>query len=104
MDFTVDPRAVYSPSTGQTTESKTHKLNKLRETSQEFEAMYINEMYKAMRKTVPESELIEKNSAEKMYQEMQDMEMARSISQGQGVGIADAIYNQMAPLIEQQKP
>ena len=61
------------------------------------------EMVKAMRKNVPEGGLFEKDNATEIFQEMMDMETAKSITQGPGLGIATAIYEQMAPLIESKK-
>ncbi len=77
------------------TDPKTHKLQKLRQSCREFEAIYVNEMYKSMRKSIPESGLFEKDMADTLYQEMLDMEMARETAKGDGMGIGKAMYEQL---------
>jgi len=52
-------------------------------------------MLKEMRKTVPESE--SSNSyAMGVYQELLDEEISKTASKGRGIGIADAMYNQLS--------
>lgn len=68
---------------------------KLREACEGFESMFLNMMLKEMRKTVPESE-IGNSYAMEMYQEMLDDEIAKTASKGKGIGIADAMYNQLS--------
>ncbi len=92
MDFKINPRTVYS-ATSPISDSQNRRLEKLRESSEELEAIFLNEMYKAMRKAMPEDGLFPKTDAEKMFQEMQDMEMVRTISRTKSVGL------QMAPLV-----
>ena len=70
-------------------------LLSLRKSCREFEAIYIQEMYKAMRKTVPDSGLFEKDMASGLYREMLDMEMAKATAAGKGTGIGEAMYQQM---------
>lgn len=103
MDFKIDPRIHISPATQQTDNRKARDLESLKESTQEFEALYVMEMYKAMRKAVPEGGLLEKSNAEAIYQDMLDMEMAKEASRGKGLGIAQAMYDQLAPLIENKK-
>jgi flagellar protein FlgJ len=70
-------------------------LQSLRKSCREFEAIYIQEMYKAMRKTVPDSGLFEKDMASELYREMLDMEMAKTTAADKGTGIGEAMYQQM---------
>ncbi|SCG81878.1 hypothetical protein DW1_0257 [Proteiniborus sp. DW1] len=63
---------------------------------QEFEAIFTHMLLKAMRSTVPESELIEKTTATEIFEDMYDQELATTLSKGQnGLGIAQMLYNQM---------
>lgn len=100
MNFKIDPRTALSGATLPIEHKNIRQLEKLKESAKELEVHFLNEMMKAMRKTVPESELFDKNSAEKIYEEMQDKEFAKAMSDSHDIGIASAIYNQMAPLIE----
>ncbi len=100
MDLSIDPRS----SIRQTSDDpKQRNLDKLRESCREFEAIYVQEMFKAMRKTVPESGLFEKKDMENnFYKEMLDMEMARTTAAGKGMGIGEAMYNQLKEQVSAQ--
>jgi len=103
MDFKIDPRTLTSHATMPTVDRKTRDLQSLKESSQEFEALFVMEMFKTMRQSVPEGGLFEKSQSTEIFTEMLDMETAKSATQGKGLGIADAMYNQMADLIEKKK-
>lgn len=68
---------------------------KLREACEGFESLFLNMMLQKMRKTVPESELTS-SYAMSTYQEMLDENIAETVSKGRGIGIADAMYNQLS--------
>ncbi len=98
MNLKIDPRSTIAENSlnNKTDAVQTKELQTLRKSCREFEAIYVNEMYKSMRKTVPESGLFEKKgSAEEVYQEMLDMEMARQTASGDGMGIGKAMYQQL---------
>jgi peptidoglycan hydrolase FlgJ len=78
-------------------------LQSLRKSCRDFEAIYVQEMYKAMRKTVPDGGIMEKNMANGLYKEMLDMEMAKATAAGKGIGIGEAMYQQMKGKIENKK-
>jgi len=103
MDLKIDPRIVISPSTHTSTDRKERDLQSLKESSRQFETLYVMEMMKAMRKSIPEGGLFEKSMSTEIFQEMIDMETAKSATRGPGLGLATAIYDQMAPLIENKK-
>ncbi len=103
MDFKIDPRMLISPKPPTTSDRKTQDLKALRDSSRQLESLFVMEMMKAMRKTIPEGGLFEKSTSTEIYQEMLDMETAKATAAGPGLGIADAIYKQMAPLIEKKK-
>ena len=103
MDFKIDPRTQPSHSTQPVTDKKSKSLESLKKSSQEFETLFVMEMFKAMRKTVPDDGLFEKNSATEMFTEMLDTETAKAATSGKGLGIGEAMYNQMAELIEKKK-
>jgi len=68
---------------------------KLRDASQLYEKRFLNEMVKAMRKTVQHSDLQKQSFAEKIYKDKLFDKYVNSWSQKGGVGIADIIYNQL---------
>lgn len=103
MTFKIDPRIALSRSTQLPTPDKSRDLKALRESSREFETLFVNEMLKAMRKSVPDGGLFEKSNATEMYREMLDMETAKAVTKGKGLGLGEAMYNQLAHLIENKK-
>ncbi len=102
MNIKIDPRISESISVTKTSTppSQAKNLKDLRESTREFEAIYINEMYKAMRKSVPEDGLFKTDSATKMYQEMMDMELARTTANGKGMGLGEAMFDQLKDKIK----
>ncbi len=105
MDFTLRP-TIPAPFRGKSIDSsndKQRQLKALRESTREFEALYVNEMFKAMRKTIPEGGLFEKNMTTDIFQEMMDMELARETAKADGIGLGLAMYNQMKGVIENKR-
>ena len=103
MDFKVDIRTQQSALLNTDTGRKGRDLAKLKEACSEFEAIYLNEMFKSARQTIPEGGLFEKSNATHIFEDMQDMERARNMSKNASIGIADTMYKQMAQHIENKK-
>ena len=82
-----DPRAVKS--------RKGQDIGKLRETTQQFEAIFIQQMYKEMRKTIPDDGLIQRGNADEIYAQMLDLEAAKVTAQQGGIGLADLMMEQL---------
>ncbi len=98
MSVHIDPQAalaISQPVAEQPSPAKSKNLKQLRQSTRDFEALYINEAYKSMRKNVPDGGLLKKSHSEKMFQEMLDMEMAREAAAGDGMGIGEAMYDQL---------
>ncbi len=75
----------------------TGRAKNLRAVAQEFEALFMNQIMKGMRKTVPESGLLsDKSQAQTIFRDMFDTEVTKSGSRaGHGIGLADLIVKQM---------
>ncbi|WP_448872777.1 rod-binding protein [Desulfobulbus propionicus] len=71
----------------------------LKKSCQDFEAIFIQSMFKAMRKTIPDGGLFAKDHATEMYQDMLDQEVASTIAQRQSLGLAEQMYRQMEKLL-----
>jgi flagellar protein FlgJ len=69
----------------------------LKQTAQQFEAYFLQEMMKSMRKTIEKSDLIEQGSVE-FYEEMMDKELAMSMSRRGGIGLAQSLEAQILRL------
>jgi len=64
-------------------------------TAQEFEAIFVQQMFKEMRRTIPEGGLLPKGNAEEIFTSMQDMEAARQLTTHGGIGLAEVLAAQM---------
>jgi flagellar protein FlgJ len=75
----------------------------LKKSCQDFEAIFIQSMFKSMRKTVPDGGLFEKDTAHEIYQDMLDSEISTEISRRQSMGLAEQMYRQMEKLLPDSK-
>lgn len=80
-------------------DNKESEKKRLKEVSQDFEALMINQMLKEMRKTVNKSELINGGVAEEIFEDMLYDEYAKEFSKTKSFGLAETIYNQMEKYI-----
>ncbi len=62
---------------------------KLRDVCEQFEAVFVNMLFKEMRKTVQEGGLVEKSQARETFEGMLDEEMSKKVTEGGGIGLAD---------------
>ncbi len=69
---------------------------KLKKACQEFEGYYLQQLFKEMRKTVPEGTLLEKSQGREIFEDMLYEEHAKNISSGKGMGLADMLYKQLS--------
>lgn len=67
----------------------------IRRVSREFEALMVNEMLKAMRKTVGKDPLLGGGNAEEIYRSMLDQEYAQAIALQGGLGLAPLIEREL---------
>jgi soluble lytic murein transglycosylase-like protein len=63
--------------------------------AQDFEAMFLNELFKAMRKTVSGSDLTESSQGREIFTDMLDTEYAQMASKQGSTGLAKLIYSQI---------
>ncbi len=61
----------------------------------QFEAIFLQQMMQAMRKTVPESDVMPRSYANNMYDSMMDQAIAESGSKQAPLGLAINIYRQL---------
>jgi flagellar protein FlgJ len=74
---------------------------KLHKACQGFEAIMLKQLLTTMRKSVPKGGLFKTGYAEDMYNSMHDEQLAKSLSSGKGMGIADMMYKQVSGEIKQ---
>jgi len=83
--------AVKGPDTGNKVDDA-----KLKEACQGFEEIFINMMLKEMRKGIPRSGLFPDSLQKDIYTGMFDQQIAREISTGKGIGIAEMLYERLS--------
>lgn len=66
--------------------------------AQQFEGMLVQEMLKSMWSTVPQKGLLSGSYEEGMYRDLFNEALAKSISEGQGMGIKDIILKDLNTL------
>ncbi|MBN2898227.1 MAG: rod-binding protein [Clostridia bacterium] len=67
----------------------------LKDACEQFESVFLNMMLQTMRKTIPESDLVEKSQGTKTFESMLDEEYSKSLAKGGGIGLADVLFNQL---------
>ncbi len=79
-------------------------LEGLKKAATEFEAVFLNSLMKAMRRTVPDNKLFNSTGPTKFYQQMQDAEMAKAMASGHNqMGIAAMIVRQFKDTVSTEK-
>lgn len=68
----------------------------LKKACRNFEAIILQQMLTAMRKSVPKSGLIDSGFAQDMYQSMADESLAQEMANSRGIGLADALFLQLS--------
>jgi peptidoglycan hydrolase FlgJ len=91
-----DPKILAAPQTPNGP-AKGADAEKLRETCQQFEAIFVQQMLKEMRGTVPEGGLLPRNMGQDYFQEMMDAEVAKAAAIQGHFGIGEALFRQLQP-------
>ena len=81
----------------------TQYQKKLKDACKGFESMFIQLMWKEMRKTVPENSLFGESNGEKIFRDMLDTEMSDRMSEAGGLGLADVMYKQLTAQYQARK-
>ncbi|MDH5716069.1 MAG: rod-binding protein [Spirochaetia bacterium] len=68
---------------------------KLYEAAEQFEAYFVEKMFREMKKNIPKNNLINGGYAEEIFDEMLLTERVKTMAHNQEFGLAEMIYNQM---------
>ena len=68
---------------------------KLKEVCNEFEGIFLQMMYKQMKRTVPESELLPESTGREIFQDMLDDELIKNAAK-RGTGLSEDMYRQLS--------
>jgi len=71
------------------------KAQQLRKACEDMEALFIHQLLKEMRATIPKSGLFGKSHAQDIYTGMLDGRMAQEISQNRGLGLSAMLMRQL---------
>ncbi len=77
-------------------ERRERALEELKKATEEFEAIFINSMLKAMRNTIIESNLFPEQAGKDVYRAMMDEYLAKEISRSGGVGISRMLFEELS--------
>jgi Rod binding domain-containing protein len=80
---------------GTTAQTGGHRTEKLEQVCKDFESIFVDFMLQQMRQTVPQSEMFGGGRAEQLYTSMLDSELAKSISNQRGLGLASELHRQL---------
>lgn len=84
-----------NPTPLQPMEPERHENPALKKVAKDFEAVFINQMVGAMRKTVVKGGMIPETNAERIYQSMLDQQHAERISDAEQIGLSNIIYEHL---------
>ena len=86
-----------SNSVSPTVESGDKKIDreKLKKACTGFEALFMSQMMKSMRQTIPQTGFLGKGLGNDIYQGLMDQELSQKLSQSKGLGLGKVIYRQM---------
>ncbi len=77
----------------------TSEKEKLRESCEGFESIFIQKMWEQMRKNVSKEGYLHSKD-EETYQSMFDVELAKKMTSAGGIGLADMLYEQLSQKLE----
>ncbi len=69
---------------------------RLKKACQLFEALFLSELFKEMRKTIPKGELLKEHNSDRIYKSMLDEEYATRMAEEGGVGLGDLLFKQLS--------
>jgi peptidoglycan hydrolase FlgJ len=68
---------------------------RLRQSSRDLEGAFVEQLFKAMRETVPENTLFSGGAGEEMFTSMMDSHLASQVPDGWNDGLGEALYRQL---------
>jgi len=78
--------------------ASSEKAQQLRKACEDMEALFIHQLLKEMRATIPKSGLFGKSHAQDIYTGMLDGRLAQEISQNRGLGLSAMLMRQLGAI------
>lgn len=79
----------------QNTKYQGMESKKVKEVSQEFESLFINQLFKSMRNTVPKNDWLGGGMRKDIFEDMLYTEYSKNISKAGGIGLGDMVYRSL---------
>src|SRR3990172_2518412 len=77
-------------------EARLAKEKKLRKACADFESLFIYQMFKTMRNTVPPGGLLGNRAGKDVYEMMMDQKVSEELAKKGGMGLQDVLFNQLS--------
>ena len=74
---------------------KSAREEKLRKACADFESIFLYEMLKTMRTTIPQSGLTSKMTGKETYEMMMDQKISEELAKKGGMGLQSVLFNQL---------
>ena len=75
--------------------AEAEKARRLRKACEDMESLFVHQLLKEMRATIPKSELFGKSHARDIYTGMLDGRLAQEIAQNRGLGLSALLMRQL---------
>jgi flagellar protein FlgJ len=93
-------RGAGQPGAVHVTSTEHEKAQRLAKACADFEAIFVEQLFKTMRASVPESGLMNGGRAEEIYTAMLDQQIAQEMALGQGsTGLAKQMHSKLGPKV-----
>ena len=76
-------------------EDREEKKKTLKQLCQDMESIFLYQMIKVMRKSVPESDFLEKGPGEKIFKEMLDEKYSQKMASASTTGLSEMLYRSL---------
>ncbi len=88
-----------------TLKSRAHQADekRMREVAAEFESLFVQELFKSMRRTIPKNDYLNGGLRQDIFEDMLYQEYARKISHSGGLGLGDMVYRYLLST-QKEKP
>ncbi|MDQ7823764.1 MAG: rod-binding protein [Candidatus Eremiobacteraeota bacterium] len=80
------------------TPSKKQEESKLKDACQQFESLFLSQILKEMKKSIPKAEG-EEGKDKDMYEDLMYEEISKSMAASGGIGMANILYQQMKDIM-----
>lgn len=94
---------VYSNAPSPTIVEPARRDERVQKAAEMYEDQFLREMVRAMKKSIPESDLVKKNMGEKIFQDQLDETHVEAWVNKGGVGLADLIYNNIMDRVRSEQ-